>query len=119
MAFVAEQKSRPFGDGKVWNTWIGNYVDGKLNGHGAWTNGMDGLVVGYWKENKLHGQGYGAYVNQYYTNESYTGTYVNGKREGAFRVQTIADIGDRVQHFTRIYSDGKLIDDGIEDSACS
>ncbi|WP_417222414.1 hypothetical protein [Amphritea sp.] len=115
--FAAQQKLRPWGDGKVWNTWIGNYADGELNGPGAWTNGVSKLLVGYWKEGKLHGQGYGAYVNQYYTNESYTGTYVNGKREGAFRVQTIADIGDRVQHFTRIYSDDKLIDDGIEDSA--
>ncbi|MBU2966388.1 hypothetical protein Q4508_14800 [Amphritea sp. 2_MG-2023] len=114
--FGARQLLKPFDDGKVWNTWIGNYVDGTLNGPGAWTNSIDELSVGYWKEGKFHGQVYGAHVSQHYFNESYTGTYINNKREGAFRVRSMAEIGDRVRNFTRIYSGDKLIHDG-EDSS--
>ena len=113
--FAAKQKLKSWSRGKTWNIWIGHYVDGTLNGPGAWTNRVTHLMVGYWKDGRLNGRVYGDYAISDDNNESFAGTYVNGERDGVFRVRRRAVLGGRFGDFTEIYSNGELIDDGIED----
>ncbi|EUC68426.1 hypothetical protein Y017_04875 [Alcanivorax sp. 97CO-5] len=111
--FAAKQELKPWKNGKIWNVWIGHFMDGNLNGPGAWSNGMAHLSVGYWKDGSRHGKTYGEYAMSDDNNESYAGIYVNGERDGAFRVQRRALIGSRKGEFIEIYANGELIDDGI------
>lgn len=118
--FAAKQELKPWWhDGKIWNTWIGDFIDGKPSGPAAWTNGLANLSVGYWKDGKRNGKTYGEYASADDNNESYAGIYVNGKREGVFRVQRRAMMGSGKGEFIEVYADGEMIDDGIEKKANS
>lgn len=114
--FGAIQRPRPWGRDEVLNVWIGHFVEGNLNGAGAWTNGMTGLTVGYWEDGKRNGKTYGESTAPDDNNEAYVGTYLDGKRDGAFRVRRQAMLGGKTGEFTEFYANGQLIDDGIETS---
>lgn len=114
--FAAKQESKPWEGGAVWNVWIGQFVEGKLNGAGAWTNGMSDLSIAYWEDGKRNGQAYGEYITSLDHNETYAGTYLEGKRDGVFTVRRKAMLGGRVGEFREIYANGQLIDDGTETS---
>jgi hypothetical protein len=114
--FAVKQAFRPWKEGKVWNVWLGHFVDGKMNGAGAWTNGRSALNVGYRKDGKRNGKAYGEYSSSFDNNETYAGTYLDGNRDGVFTVRRQAMAGGRTGEFTEIYANGQLIDDGIETS---
>ncbi len=114
--FAAIQRLKPWDDIEVWNTWIGHFVDGKLNGPGAWSNSNTKLRVGYWKDDSLHGRVYGEYAKSAYQDLCFVGTYADGKREGVFKVRERADLGDRFRDFMEVYADGEFIDDNRQDS---
>ncbi|WP_412558102.1 hypothetical protein [Thalassospira sp. MIT1370] len=119
--FGAKQIKRDYADGSIWNVWIGFYHRGSLNGWGAWSNTANGTSIGEWKNGALNGVVYSTDLDAGNMMHSFdVGTYVKGKRHGAFRTTThgvfgeseavIAyDQGDRVDSPDSDFDFGKII----------
>jgi len=109
--FAAQQDKRKVGEAEVWAVWIGTYADDKMDGVGAWTNGLSDLAVGEWKDGKQNGVAFGqyaSYLDSYH--EFYAGRYVDGKRHGPFKVlgqNAFVDDGYTVEN----YNHGEFVDD--------
>jgi len=98
--FGAKQRVFDYEGGRFRAVWIGNYQNALLNGPGAWTNGLDELVVGQWKEGKQHGISFEESVFHFgdYSHDFIAGRYVNGKKQGWFNVRSRGLIGDGAEY---------------------
>jgi hypothetical protein len=108
--FGASQVRRPWGDGKVWNTWIGVYENGSLNGPGAWTNAVEEVATGEWKNGKLNGVGYSQYndaTGDYHMFDACN--YVNGQRQGMCKVFHSNSFNSG-EHVWEKYNNGEMVD---------
>ena len=77
--------------------YVGEFRDGKRNGHGTFTYAKGGKYVGEWKDNKENGQ-----VN-------FKGTYKNVEKNG--RWVTYGQSGTVYKKYTGNYKDDKKISD--------
>ncbi|RCK43882.1 hypothetical protein TH25_20805 [Thalassospira profundimaris] len=112
--FSAKQALRDVEDAKVWMTWMGMYVDDQLNGLGAWTNGLNRIQVGQWKDGSLHGIVYGQFASYYGDHhEFYVGRYENGNRQGAFQV--LAQNSFAEEEVVEHYQNGNYVDNSEDD----
>lgn len=113
--FAARQKQFDYKGGRFKAVWIGHYQNGLLNGAGAWTNGLDRLVVGQWKGGKQHGIGFEESVFHFgdYSHDFMAGRYVEGKKQGWFNVRTRGLIGDGTEYRDQ-YDNGRWVADDRE-----
>lgn len=104
--FYASQAKRNWGDGKVWNAWIGEYRNGKGEGLLGWTNGVNDLAIAEYKNGKKNGVSYEQYIDvtgDYH--EFMVGTFRNGKKHGTVRKKTANSFND-AYYVTETYSNG-------------
>src|SRR5208282_2577364 len=59
-------------------TFEGEYIDGRLNGHGTAVYAIEGMYEGEWKDYKRDGHGVMVYAN----GDRYDGEWKDGKRNG-------------------------------------
>lgn len=106
--FNANQVKRNWGDGEVWNTWIGEYRNGEANGLVGWTNGTDDLAISEYIGDKRNGVGYEQYedvTGDYH--EFLVGTFLNGKKHGTVR-KKLANTFNDAYYVTETYSNGNM-----------
>lgn len=115
--FGAKQRLFNYEGGRFHAVWLGSYQNHLLNGPGAWTNGLDKLVVGQWKNGEQNGIGYQETVFHFgdYSHKFLAGNFVSGKKHGWFTVRSrgLIRVGEG-QEYREQYDHGRWIADDRE-----